>query len=120
VVFSLTASITRSGGYRDTQVGETERGNTTARLATEAYTIAVANRSAECASGRSPKCREAETRLGQARIALTQAAPIRSADPTAERLAALLGVSQTAVALYSPMALPLGLELGGFILLLGK
>lgn len=117
VSFSLTASITRSGGYRDNQVAEVERGNTTARLATEAYTIAVANRSAECASGRGPKCREAEMRLGQARIALTQAAPIRSADPTGERLAAVLGVSQTAVALYSPMALPLGLELGGFIFL---
>jgi hypothetical protein len=45
------------------------------------------------------------------------AAPIRATDPAAERLATLLGVSEAAVTLYSPMALPLGLELGGFIFL---
>jgi hypothetical protein len=117
VSFSLTASITRSGGYRDTQVAEAERGNSTARLAKDTYEIAAANRRAECASGRGPKCREAETHLSQARNALRLAAPIRAADPAAERVAALLGVSQTAVALYSPLALPLGLELGGFIFL---
>jgi hypothetical protein len=117
VSFSLTASITRSGGHRDTQVVAVERGNVTARLAKDAYAIAVANRNAECASGRGPKCREAETHLSQARNSLRSAAPIRAADPAAERLATLLGVSEAAVALYSPIALPLGLELGGFIFL---
>jgi len=117
VSFGLTASITRSSGYRDSQLAEVERGNITARLAKDAYAIAVANRSAECASGHGPKCREAETQLSQARSALRLAAPIRAADPGAERLASLLGVSEAAVALYSPMALPLGLELGGFIFL---
>ncbi len=117
VSFSLTASITRSGGYRDSQVAEIERDNITARLVKDAYAIAIANRSAECASGRGPKCREAEAQLSQARSALRLAAPIRAADPAAVRLASLLGVSETAVALYSPMALPLGLELGGFIFL---
>ncbi len=115
--FSLTASITRSGGHRDTQVAEIERGNIAAQLANDAYAIAVATRGAECASGRGPKCREAETQLRQARRAFRLAAPIRAADPVAERLANVLGVSQAAVALYSPMALPLGLELGGFIFL---
>jgi hypothetical protein len=117
VSFSLTASVTRSGGHRDTQVAEVERRNIAARLAKEAYAIAAADRSAECASGRGPKCREAETQLSQARMALNLVAPIRAADPAAERLAALLGVSQTAITLYSPMVLPLGLELGGFIFL---
>jgi hypothetical protein len=117
VSFSLTASITRSGGYRDNQVAAVERGNVTARLAKDAYVIAGANRSAECASGRGPKCREAETQLSQARSALRLATPIRASDPAAERLATLLGVSEAAVALYSPMALPLGLELGGFVFL---
>jgi hypothetical protein len=117
VSFSLTASITRSGGYRDSQVAEVERGNITAQLAKDAYAMAAANLSAECANGRGPKCRQADIRLGQARTALTQAAPIRTADPAAERLAALLGVNRTEVALYSPLALPLGLELGGFIFL---
>jgi hypothetical protein len=115
--FSLTASIARSGGYRDTQVAEAEQSNVTARLAKDAYEIAAANRRAECASGRGPRCREAETHLSQARAALRLTVPIRAADPAAGRLAALLGVSQTAVALYSPLALPLGLELGGFIFL---
>jgi hypothetical protein len=117
VSFSLIASITRSGGYRDTLVADVERGNISARLAEDAYAIAAANRSAECASGRGRKCREAETQLSQARSALRLAAPIRAADPAAVRLATLLGVSEAAVALYSPMALPLGLELGGFIFL---
>jgi hypothetical protein len=117
VSFSLVASITRSGGYRDAAVAETERNNITARLVTDAYAIAVADRSLECASGRGSKCREAETHLSQARIALTRAAPIRTADPAAERIATLLGISQATVALYSPLALPLGLELGGFIFL---
>ena len=38
-------------------------------------------------------------------------------DPGAERLAAVLGIQQASVALYSPLLLPLGLELGGFIFL---
>ncbi len=117
VSFSLTASITRYGGYRDTQVAEAEQGNLSTQLAKDAYAIAVADRSAECASRRGPKCREAEARLSQARTALSSATPIRAADPAAERLAALLGVSQTAIALYSPLALPLGLEIGGFVFL---
>jgi|EndMetStandDraft_7_1072992.scaffolds.fasta_scaffold33681_2 hypothetical protein len=117
VSFSLVASITRSSSYRDAQVAETERDNITARLATDAYAIAVADRSIECASGRGPKCREADTQLSQARSALTGATPIRAADPAAERLATMLGISQAAVTLYSPLALPLGLELGGFIFL---
>jgi hypothetical protein len=99
------------------QVAEVERGNIAARLAKNAYAIAAANRSVECASGRGSKCREAETQLSQARSALRSSAPIRAADPAAERLATLFGVSEAAVALYSPMALPLGLELGGFIFL---
>jgi len=117
VSFSLIASITRSSGYRDARVAETERDNITARLATDAYAIAVADRSIECASGRGAKCRKAETQLSQARSALTRAAPPRAAGPAAERLVTMLGISQAAVALYSPLALPLGLELGGFIFL---
>ena len=35
----------------------------------------------------------------------------------AQRLAVLFGVSEASVGLYSPLALPLGLELGGFIFL---
>ncbi len=117
VSFSLIASITRSAGHRDVQVAEAERENITARLAREAYEIAVADRRAECASGRGPKCREMETKWSRAREALSLAAPIRSADPAAERFAALLGIGEPTVTLYSPLALPLALELGGFVFL---
>jgi hypothetical protein len=37
----------------------------------------------------------------------------RVADPDTERIANILGVAETDVALYSPLALPLGMELGG-------
>jgi hypothetical protein len=117
VSFSLIASITRSGGHRDTQVAEVERANMAARLARHAYEIAVTEHSVECARRRSPKCRAAKTTLSQARTALSLNASIRVADPAAERLGSLLGISHNAVALYSPLALPLGLELGGFAFL---
>jgi hypothetical protein len=117
VSFSLIASITRAGGHRDAQVAATQQSNTKTHLANEAYETAVANRLAECASGRGPRCRAAEVALTEARNALGQAGPIRTADPAADRLATLLGVSEASVALYSPLALPVGLELGGFIFL---
>jgi hypothetical protein len=88
-----------------------------ARLAKHAYEIAVTEHSVECARRRSPKCRAAKTTLSQARTALSLKASIRVADPAAERLGSLLGISHNAVALYSPLALPLGLELGGFVFL---
>lgn len=94
-----------------------QQNNIKARLANEAYETAVANRVAECASGRGQRCRAAEVALTHARRVLGQAEPIRRADPAADRLAVLLGVSEASVALYSPLALPLGLELGGFIFL---
>jgi hypothetical protein len=42
---------------------------------------------------------------------------VQSADPGAERLAAVLGIQPSTVQLYGPLLLPLGLELGGFIFL---
>jgi hypothetical protein len=117
VSFSLTASITRAGGNRDAQTAAMQQSNTKTRLVNEAYETAVANRVAECASGRGPRCRAAEVTLAEARRVLGQAEPIRSADPAAQRLAVLLGVSEASIALYSPLALPLGLELGGFVFL---
>lgn len=117
VSFSLTASITRAGGHRDAQATGIEQNNIKTRMAKEAYEVAVANRMADCATGRGAKCRAAEAVLSTTRQVLIQVGPMRTADPAAERLAALLGVSEVSVALYSPLALPLGLELGGFIFL---
>jgi hypothetical protein len=116
VSFSLTASISRSGGHRDAEVASAEQINIKARLAQEAYAAAQATVADECKK-RGSRCRAAEEALPVARAALMGAAPARTADPAAERIAHILGVSEASVALYSPLALPLGLELGGFIFL---
>jgi hypothetical protein len=117
VAFSLTASITRSSGHRDGQVAGGELINVKAALAREAYDSALKARNDECKTGRGPKCRTAEAALDKARNDLAAAPAAKSADPGAQRMAAVLGVSEASVSLYSPLALPLGLELGGFIFL---
>jgi len=117
VSFSLTASITRSGGHRDAAAASAESGAEKTRLAREAYQTAQETRAAECATGRGPKCRDAETALSESRKALQAASPIMAADPAAERIAGALGISEAAVARYSPMALPFALELGGLVFL---
>jgi hypothetical protein len=66
VSFSLTASITRAGGHRDAQTAATQQSNIKTRLIKQAYEMAVADRQAECATGRGPKCRAAEAPLGEA------------------------------------------------------
>jgi hypothetical protein len=117
VCFSLTASISRAGGHRDAEVAGNEAQNTKAKLAGEGYQSALAARDTECKSGRGNRCRNAEAGLEGARKALAGMPAARAADPGAERVAAVLGVSEASVALYSPLALPLGLELGGFVFL---
>jgi len=104
---------TRSSGYRDGQVAGAELVNTKAWLAQEAYADALLIRITECKSGHGAKCRAAEASLETARKVLAVAPAVNGA----QRLAAVLGVSEASVSLYSPLALPLGLELGGFIVL---
>jgi len=113
VTFSLTASIARSGGHRDAEVADAEAANMRAALAREAYQDAKMAKDAECKSGRGKLCRKAEDTLEAARQTLA----VKTADPGAERVAAVLAIEPATVALYSPFALPLGLELGGFIFL---
>lgn len=116
VAFSLSASIARSSGYVAGKVSKAETGNKQAKLAEEAYEAAKRSVATECAK-RGPKCRDLETKLDEARQALAKAAPVQSADPGAERLAAVLGIEEAKVQLYVPLFLPLGLEIGGFIFL---
>jgi hypothetical protein len=116
VAFSLSASIGRAGGHRDGQVADGEAANLKAQLAREAYDSAAAAVKAECIK-RGSLCRNAEAALAVARAGLGVAPAARAADPGAERIANVLGVSQASVALYSPLALPFALELGGFIFL---
>jgi hypothetical protein len=72
VSFSLTASIARAGGHRDAQTAAMQQNNIKTRLANDAYETAVANRVAECASGRGPRCRAAEVTLAEARRVLAK------------------------------------------------
>jgi hypothetical protein len=69
---------------------------------------------------RGTRCRAAEDAVTAARAKLATSAPVQSADPGAERLAAVLGIQSSTVQLYAPLLLPIGLELGGFIFLAAK
>jgi hypothetical protein len=116
VAFSLSASIGRAGDHRDAQVADGEAANMRAEVAQEAYAAAKKTAAEECAK-RGSLCRKAEAALAMARGQLGAAPAAKAADPGAERIASVLGISQASVALYSPLALPFALELGGFIFL---
>ena len=116
VSFSLSASIARSSGYTASKVATVEQANEGAKLAKEAYEAAKQTQQDECKK-RGARCRAAEDAVTAARAKLATAAPVQSADPGAERLAAVLGIQPSTVQLYAPLLLPLGLELGGFIFL---
>jgi hypothetical protein len=90
--------------------------NTRAELAREAYTAAQQTVADECKK-RGPLCRAAEAAVVEARLQLQAAPAPKAADPAAQRLAAILGISESAIALYVPLILPTALELGGFLLL---
>lgn len=116
VGFSLSSSIARSSGYQAGKIATAEQSNAGLKLAEEAYEAAKATVASECRK-RGPLCRTAETIMATARDRLLTAKPVQSSDPGAERLAAVLGVEEAKVQLYAPLFLPLGLELGGFVLL---
>jgi hypothetical protein len=116
VSFSLSASITRSSGYASGKIATVEQANEGAKLAKEAYEAAKQTQQNECKK-RGTRCRAAEDAVTAARAKLATAAPVQSADPGAERLAAVLGIQSSTVQLYAPLLLPIGLELGGFIFL---
>jgi hypothetical protein len=114
--FSLTTSISRSSGYADGKIAAAEKIAERAKLAKEAYAAAQATQADEC-KRRGPKCRAAEDAVVEARRNLVATAPAAAANPGAERISAVLGVSEASVEMYSPLMLPLALELGGFVLL---
>ena len=116
VSFSLSASIDRSSGYASGKVATVEQANEGAKLAKEAYEAAKQTQQDECKK-RGARCRAAGDAVTAARSALATAGPVQSADPGADRLAAVLGIQSSTVQLYVPLLLPLGLELGGFIFL---
>ena len=120
VCFSLSASITRSSDYVADKAGDIQSAQQAAKIAKEKHADLTAQRDAECATGIGANCRALRKQVTDAWAnyeTLAQAAPTKSADAGNERLAAVLRIDQATVALYTPLFLPLGLELGGFIFL---
>jgi hypothetical protein len=78
---------------------------------------------AECASGRGSKCQGLEARADQSRQRLEAArgavaqAGVAPKDPLASRIAAVLPISEAAVSLYQPLALPLAISALGLLLI---
>jgi hypothetical protein len=116
LIGSLMNTLARTASYRDATVATGIAINARAELAREAYTAAQRTVADECKK-RGPLCRAAEAAVVEARLHLASAAPPKVADPAAQRLAAILGISESAIALYVPLILPTALELGGFLLL---
>jgi hypothetical protein len=118
VAFSFGASIERVGGKRDNDTSAVRNDNKQAALAQEAYDAAQKTAKAECDKARGTKCRDAEKAVTKARSALVSAPAERTEDSMGLRVAALLPfLTPQQVALYQPLALPIALQLGGFIML---
>lgn len=120
VCFSLSASITRSSDSVADKAGSIETAQQAARIAKEKHTDLTAQRNAECATGIGANCRllrEQVNATWSEYERLAKLAPTKSADAGNDRLAAVLRIDPDTVALYVPLFLPLGLELGGFIFL---
>ena len=128
---SLTGVVSRVGTAADArlQARQSEnlpRDQAQAHLdeARQALKAAEAAASAECSSGRGPRCKgledrevAAQQRVGEARTKLAGVGAHTVEDPLARRLAAIIpGVSEGAIQLCLPLALPIWLELSGLVL----
>jgi hypothetical protein len=117
MLFSISTAVDRLGSRRDNEAHSARSDNARAKLAAEAYTAAKATADAECGK-RGPKCRAAEDAVNKAREALSSKPAERVVDGMAVRISAALPfLSVEAVQLYQPLMLPLGLQLGGFLML---
>jgi hypothetical protein len=128
-IFSLGASLDRSGNSLDTKISEARSKNIPATLAKAAHkralqTLKSAEQSAmsECASGRGRLCRDRETevKLAREQVLLTEtklasAGSAKSVNSMATRIAKLVSVDAEKVNTYFPLALPFGLWLGGIV-----
>lgn len=79
-IYSLTASLDRVAGGKDTAVATVQGDNNRTSLAKEGYETAKAAKETECASGRGKKCRDAEAALEAARKVYMAAPPKREED----------------------------------------
>jgi hypothetical protein len=134
VVF--TAAVERTGGARDAAIQDrqalaqrieltraAEKEAKAAVEAGEAKAAAECSRAPKGADPRGPLCRAAESRADQSRQRLQAArdavakAGVVPTDPQARRLAAILPVSESAVALYQPIILPVAISALGLLLI---
>jgi hypothetical protein len=116
--FSFTASVDRIGSKRDNETVAARSGNKRVRLVQEAYDAAKKTAGAECANGQTKACRAAQQAVKQARESLSAKPEERIENSMAKRISAALPfLTAEDVELYQPLILPLGLQLGGFLML---
>ncbi len=118
VAFSFTASVDRVGGRRDSETAGARGDNARVVLLREGYAAAQKTAAAECASGQGKRCRAAEETERKAREALAEKPAERVENSMALRISSALPfITAADVELYQPLVLPLGLQLGGFLML---
>lgn len=118
--FALSASIARVGGKHDSDVSTAQGDILRAQLAEEAHRDAKQGVAAACTDKTrgSTACNKAQSKLDKAREALVKApAPRATANSMADRITAVLPVTEQQVRIYQPLLLPLALQIGGFVLL---
>jgi hypothetical protein len=138
VVISLIAVIGRVASQNDVRLHDVKSGNELRRLAEVEEAEAKVERDttrkaamAECsradnpaADPRGPRCaaaekreKEARERLDAARERLVSVGVAKVEDSGAQRIAAIVPLSEAQIALYQPLLLPIWLELSGLALL---
>jgi hypothetical protein len=115
---SSSTAVDRLGGKRDGEVTAARSENERSQLAREAYDAAQKTAEAECVSGRGKRCRAAEEAVARARDGLSTIPVKRAEDSMATRISAVVpGLSVQQVEIFQPLLLPMGLEVGGFLML---
>lgn len=126
----VVAAVERTGGAKDTADRDRQAIAQKIELAREAVkdakaevVAAEAKATAECATGRGPRCLQLEAKVEDARKRVEAArgeqakAGVAPKDPMASRLAAVLPVSEADIALYQPLILPLSISALGLLLI---
>lgn len=117
VVHSFTTAVGRTGSAADDALAAAKSHNGRIALLREALADAVQAAKTECASGRGTKCKDAEKAAREAREALLSAPAPKAEGAMEKRLSEATSLGVATVALYQPLFLPLGLQLGGFAFL---
>src|SRR5271157_4017098 len=119
VTFSFTTSVSRTGEKQDNATNSARGDNTKIILLREGYEANKKTAEAECAKNvTGSKCRNAENMVKQSRDALAARPVERIENSMALRISSALPfITSAQVELYQPLVLPLGLQLGGFLML---